>query len=305
MSGPVNFCVDAGGTRCRGRIVAPWGQALSEGEDGPCNPATDLDRAASSLTRLWVACATAAARDPADVSDVTLALGGAGLSVPSVRCRLLAACPRFVRSVVMSDGYAALIGAGGGRPCGLIIVGTGVVGHRLYADRRSIQRDGWGWIGGDRGSGAWLGQRALRHSLRVLDGILPRGILSDSVLAALRAGSQEPRSWLLGMGPERLAALAPLVLDAAEHGDADAARMLDRAVAHLAELAGTLDLDTADALYLAGGLAAVMRSRLSRRLAREIALPEAGARTGCYLVATGAAPPETLVDASGLAGNAA
>lgn len=305
MSGAVNFCVDAGGTRCRGRIVAPGGQVLSEGEDGPCNPATDLDRAASSLTRLWVACATAAERDPAVVSDVTLALGGAGLSVSSVRSRLLAACPRFVRTVVMSDGYAALIGAGGGRPCGLIIVGTGVVGQRLYADGRSIQRDGWGWIGGDRGSGASLGQHALRHSLRVLDGILPRGILSDSVLAALRAGSQEPRGWLLSMGPERLAALAPLVLAAAERGDADAARMLDRAVAQLAELAGTLDLGTSDALYLAGGLAVVMRSRLSRLLAREIALPEAGARTGCYLVATGAAPAETLIDAPGLAGTAA
>jgi len=298
VSGAVNFCVDAGGSRCRGRIVASGGRVLAEGEQGPCNPATDFTRAVSSLTQLWQACAAAAGRDPATVSAVTLALGGAGLCAPPVRRRLLAAAPRFGRTVVMSDGYAALIGAGGGGPCGLIIVGTGVAGHRLYPDGRSIQRDGWGWIGGDRGSGAWLGQRALRHALKVLDGVLPRDDCSDIVLAALGAASPDASGWLLGMGPERLAALAPLVLAAAERGDATAARMLDRAVAHLAELANTLDLQPTDTLYLAGGLAAVMRPRLARLLEREVAPPGADALAGCHLVAIGAAPPEHLITAS-------
>ena len=66
----------------------------------------------------------------------------------------LAACPPFARSCSMSDGYAALIGAGSGAPCSLLIMGTGIAGHRLFANGWSIQRDAWGWIAGDRGSGS-------------------------------------------------------------------------------------------------------------------------------------------------------
>ena len=295
MSAGVNFCVDAGGTRCRGRLIGADGRVLAEGEDGPCNPATDLARAVASLTRLWSGCAEAAGVAAAP-GDVTLALGGAGLAGPLVRRSFLDAAPRFGRTVVMSDGYAALVGAGGGSPCGLIITGTGIAGHRLYADGRSIERDGWGWIGGDRGSGAWIGQRALRHALAAYDGVVPPGPLSERVLAALRAHAREPRSWLVGMGPDRLAALAPRVLASAEEGDATAAAILDRAVAHLAALAGTLDLGDSDTLYLAGGLAAVMRPRLSQHLGRAVAVPAADARTGCYLVASGDAPPERVIE---------
>jgi hypothetical protein len=44
----------------------------------------------------------------------------------------------------------------------------------------SVQRDPWDWIGGDRGSGAWLGRKALRHN----DGIVPPDGLSERVLAS-------------------------------------------------------------------------------------------------------------------------
>jgi glucosamine kinase len=290
-SGGMVFCVDAGGTRCRGRIVAGEGRNLGEAEAGPCNPATDLARATASLIELWARCARAAGLDAAAPGAVTLALGGAGLGLPEIRARFLAGLPRFARVTVMSDGYAALIGAGGGRPCGLIIVGTGVAGHRLFPDGSSILRDGWGWVGGDRGSGAWLGLRALRHALAALDGIVPRDGLAASVLEALG----DPRVWLIGVGPDRLGALAPLVLAAAERGDAAAEAIVARGAAHLAALAGALALGAEEALYLSGGLADVMRPRVAARLGHAIALPEADARTGCWLVATGAAPPERLV----------
>lgn len=288
------FCVDAGGTRSRGRIVARDGAVLAEAEGGACNPTTDLARAAASLTQLWADCAAAAGHDPADPAGVALALGGAGLTVASVRVALLAALPRFRRAVVMSDGYAALIGAGAGVPCGLIIAGTGVAAHRLYADGSSIERDGWGWIAGDRGSGAWFGQRALRHALAVADGIVPRDALADAVFATLRAISPEPRGWLPGLGPDRLGVLAPLVLDAAAAGVATACAIRDRGVAHLGALAGALDLGADDALYLSGGLAPALRPLLAHHLGRVVSAPGADARTGCYLVATGAAPAERI-----------
>ena len=193
----------------------------------------------------------------------------------------------------MSDGYAALIGAGGGKPAALIIAGTGVVGHRLYADGRSIQRDGWGWIGGDRGSGAWIGRRALRHALAVLDGIAPADALSAAVIAALGADDRRSSAWIAGLGPDRLAALVPLVIAAP---CATAAAILYRAAELLAALAGTLDAGPDTPLFMAGGLAATLRGPVGRLLGRLVEVPAADAITGCHLVASGAAPAEHVIE---------
>ena len=296
MSHGVNFCVDAGGTRCTGRIIDASGVVLAEATAGPCNPSTDLDRAAASLTQVWRDCAAAAGRAADETGGITFAIGGAGLLAPAIRRRFLEACPRFGRTEVMTDGYAALIGAGGGRPCALIIAGTGVVAHRLFPDGHSIIRDGWGWIGGDRGSGAWIGQKALRHAFAAVDGVLLRDRVSRAVLKALRQHERVAGSWMVGMGPDRLAALAPLVLKAADAGDAAAERILAGAAAHLAALAETFALAPDDALYMAGGLAPVMRPRVAARLGRDVAVPAADAIAGCLLVATGTAPVETLTD---------
>lgn len=295
MSGGVNLCVDAGGSSCRARLVDAGGATLAEATGGPCNPSTDLARAVASFSELWRGCG--AGRDPA---EVTLSIGGAGLYVPDVRAAFLAAIPPFARALVMSDGYSALVGASGGQPAGLIITGTGVVAHRLYADGRSIQRDGWGWIGGDRGSGAWIGRRALRHALSVLDGIDKPDALSDAVIAHLRADSR-PGGWLLGLGPERLAAMAPLALAA---GDATSEAILHGAARHLANLAGALDVAETP-LFMAGGLAGALRGRVAALLGREVLAPARDAMHGCFLVATGQAPPEQAIPQLALTDGAA
>lgn len=288
------LCVDAGGSNCRARLYSAEGALLAQAAAGPCNPSTDLPRAAASLREVWLACAPAGLA----AESVTLSIGGAGMFVTSVRDAFLAAIPPFAHAHVMSDGYAALIGAAGGRPAALIIAGTGIVGHRLYADGTSIQRDGWGWIGGDRGSGAWIGRRALRHALAVLDGLAPADPLSNSVIDALDARDRRKGGWLIGMGPEKLAALVPLVLGA---DCATAAAIIDGAAAQLAGLATTLDLDADTTLFLAGGLAGVLRERIGERLGRDVATPAADAFTGCLLVARGDAPEERMIERRGQA----
>jgi glucosamine kinase len=289
------FCVDAGASKSRARLVDGAGRSRGESRGGPCNPSTDLDRALANFVALWRDCAAAAGLDPGRSGEVVLAIGAAGLYVPPVRARFLAAIPKFARTVAMSDGYAALIGAGGGAPCGLVIAGTGVAGHRLWPDGRSVQRDAWGWIGGDRGSGCWLGIRALRHALAALDGVHPRDGLAERVLESLGGRAHLAES-LPGLRPDRLAALAPVVLAAADDGVASAVAIRERAVAHLAALVTTLDLGAGDPLYLAGGLAPVFAPRLAERIGRPVALPGRDAMHGCFLVAAGRAPRETPTD---------
>jgi glucosamine kinase len=191
----------------------------------------------------------------------------------------------------MSDGYAALIGAGSGAPCSLIIIGTGVAGHRLYSNGLSIQRDAWGWIAGDRGSGSWIGQKALRHCLAALDGVAPPDGLSGAVLAAIGGIEKLRGGWLRDLGPERLGALAPLVLDQADAGDQAALRIRERASEHLAALIGVIASPDAP-LFAAGGLVAPLRTRLAQKTGLPILEPDSDALTGCWLVAMGKVPEE-------------
>lgn len=284
------FCVDGGGTRSRARLFDIQGRSLAEAGAGPCNPSTNFDRAVASIFDLWSQCSAAVGRQSREVENIVFAVGSAGTYL-GAGAAFLAACPGFGRACLMSDGYAALIGAGSGQPCSLLIAGTGVAGHRLYANGLSIQRDAWGWIAGDRGSGSWIGQKALRHCLAGLDGVVPKDALTGAVLAAIGGVESLRAGWMRDLGPDRLAALAPLVLEQADGGDATARRIRDRAVEHLAALIGVI-ADSGAPLYAAGGLVAPLRALLSQKVDQPILDPRGDAPTGCWLVATGKAPPE-------------
>ena len=286
------FCVDAGGTHSRARIVDREGRSLAEAASGPCNPATDLDKAVESINDLWSQCAAAIGRRADQSSDVVFAIGAAGIYLHG-RDRFLAACPPFASVSVMSDGYAALIGAGEGAPCSLLIIGTGIAGHRLYPSGLSIQRDAWGWIAGDRGSGSWMGQRALRHFFAALDGVVAKDDLSRSVESAIGGVEAIRAGWMRDLGPSKLASLAPCVLAQADAGAPVAVRIRDRAIEHLAALIGVIS-DDATPLYAAGGLVAPLRAALSEKAARPILEPKGDALTGAWLVASGRAPEERV-----------
>ena len=298
MAEAITFCIDGGGTRSRGRLVDREGRPLAFAESGPCNPSTNRARALASLADLWQQCCAALGRDSEDRGSAALAIGAAGLYVPATRDAFLAECPSFAATATMSDGYAALIGAGAGEPCALAIIGTGIAGHRLYSDGRSIQRDAWGWVAGDRGSAAWIGRAALRHCFVALDGIAPHDGLSRAVLQAIGGTVPIAGGWLRDLGPDRLGAFSPIVLAQAAQGEPAAVRIRDRAVEHLAGLVRVLD--AADVpLYAAGGLVEPLRAFLEERIGRDIRKPEADALAGCWLVASGQAPEER----AGLFGN--
>ena len=296
MVDPIHFCVDAGATRSRGRLYDGSGRPLAHAEGGPANASYDGEQAIASVLALWTRLNAAIGRDPADRAATMVAIGGAGLYIERARDALVARLPGFASVVTMSDGYAAMIGAGLGAPCGLITIGTGVAGHRLFEDGRSIQRDAWGWIVGDRGGGVWLGTRAVRHMATVRDGLAEPTLLSRAVLAkvdgvpGLRAGA------LSNLDGRKLASFAPLVLETARAGCPVADAIMARAARHLADLASVLRCDGVP-LFLNGGLAEAMKPRLVAATGRAVQEAESDALAGCLMVARGEAPPErTIVD---------
>lgn len=124
-----------------------------------------------------------------------------------------------VPSVVASDVVTAHIGALDGGEGVLLIAGTGAAALGIDADGARLI-DGWGPELGDLGSGSWLGREALRAVLRASEGLSPATSLS-AVLDEPVGSASDVGGWLAQPGslPQRLAALAPLVLDAAEAGD--------------------------------------------------------------------------------------
>jgi N-acetylglucosamine kinase-like BadF-type ATPase len=95
---------------------------------------------------------------------------------------------------------------------------------------------------GDEGSGYWIGREALLHYLRCLEGRQPPGRLADLLASAAHQSSVvDVLSWFYAGHDqvERLAALAPLVSEAALADDPEAAAILRRAGEALADLAAT------------------------------------------------------------------
>ena len=299
MDTSLTLCVDGGGSGSRARLVDGNGKATAEAAGGPCNPTTDIAAAVAAISELWRETAGQAGIDPADTAHHHLAIGAAGLVMPEARCTFADALPAFQSTTIVTDGYAALIGAGGGRPCSLIAMGTGAVGHKLMADGRSFQRDGWSWLGGDRGSGAWIGRQAIEYALMARDSVVAGGELTKAVDRAIGESEGAVLAFLAKLTPGSAAALALLVMAASEAGDAAAQDILERAGAHGAALIRALDPTPDEPVYLVGGLADVLKDRIEALIGRRFDEPQGDTMHGCFLIATDQAPDEVRVVAGG------
>ncbi len=236
---------DGGGSKTAVRVaaVADDGslEPLGEGFGGPSNVrAVGRAHAEINLNVAVDAALRDAGADGERVAYAVLAL--AGSSLPDVQAfvaewaarRKLAAAVDIVHD---ADPVLAM-----GIPEGegiALIVGTGSVA--IGVDRggsRSIT-GGWGHWFGDTGSGYDLGRRALAAVADAVDGIGPATVLVERVLE--RLGTENPREMLLRLDQavdvrREIAALAPVMLHAAEDGDEVALSIVDAAAASTAKL---------------------------------------------------------------------
>ena len=101
---------------------------------------------------------------------------------------------------------------------------------------------GWGGLIGDVGSGYSLGIQAANAVARAHDGRGPQTMLTEALLAALKIPSATGLLRAVSdpsVGLHGIAALAPLVMRAAESGDAVAVAILDANAQGLAECVAT------------------------------------------------------------------
>lgn len=269
---------DAGGTATRVVVTTRDGRVVGRGRAGAGNPvARPFGEAAAALAA--AAADALAGLDPGRVVGGVVGLAGRSrLDSPPVAAAYAAAwrsvglrCPlRTVGDAVVA--FAAGTAAASGT---VLIAGTGAIAVEIADRDVGRTADGLGWLLGDEGGGFWLGLAAARRTARALaaPGRLDAGgPLVRAVTAAVLPGATPGQDAFVGafhrLPRDRIAALAPLVLDAARAGDPDAVRLVEAAADHLAGTLAALGPGPGP-LVLAGGLLtgpAELRSALSERV---------------------------------------
>jgi len=257
--------IDGGATKTVCIIADDEGKVLGRGVSGPSNYHNvsisavkkalfqSIKRAASNARlgrlRFKVAC-----------------FGMAGLDSPYDR-KIIS---KFIREeikfsekiTVVHDSVIALYGATGGAPGLIILAGTGSVAAGLNK-RGEIKRvGGWGNIVGDEGSAYEVGRQALKAFLRSYDGRELKTLLTEKIMKMLKLRMEEDlvqRVYAERMNVSEIAAVAPLVAEAADEGDAVAKRILAEAgrelASHAIAIAKALGMENEDVeVYTTGGV---------------------------------------------------
>jgi len=253
--------VDGGGTGTRVRLLCANGAVLAQSRGGP----SGLMHGAAAA---WAAIEAAVAQAFADAgltrpdrSRIAIGLGLAGVHNKEWATALVSTQPGYALLALETDAYTTWLGAHQGRPGAVVAVGTGSVG--LAVDTNGLRRDdgGWGFPVDDEGSGAWLGLRAVNHTMKAMDGRRPAGTLSQAVQARCGATREALLAWTARATQTRYAELA-LVVQAHAQTDTAAHALLIQAGLHVGALADALDPAHELPLALCGGLAAPLRPYL-------------------------------------------
>lgn len=229
--------VDAGGSHTRVGILhagtGEWREGRADGANWTVHgPQVCAER---------LACAVA---DAGGLPDAPCAahLGFAGFYPPhheaEARDRLAHLLGRLDPVSIGSDLETACSGALAGNPGVVVIAGTGSVVCGVAADGRFERAGGWGPLVGDPGSGHELGLKALRVSAEWVDsrGRAPRFLAKVLGEAPTR---QNVTEWIRSAyrdewSREKIAELAPILLEAASSGDGDAILAVNNSAIHLA-----------------------------------------------------------------------
>jgi glucosamine kinase len=167
------------------------------------------------------ACVGASGAGRAEVSDVV-----ARMMQELVPCRVQ----------VVGDIVIALQAAFGSGPGVVTCAGTGSFAYGRGADGHTSRAGGWGFAVSDEGSGQWIGRTAVGAVLRAQENG-ERPALLAAIEKAWQATTLNDLVRLANASPPPdFSALFPLVLSAANSGDAVARAVLTRGGRELAEL---------------------------------------------------------------------
>jgi glucosamine kinase len=285
--------VDGGGTNCRARLCTFSGRQLAEATTGPANLRLGLPESFSAILNASTQCLSRAGLPRGSLAQTIACLALAGASEPNHLAAAQSYPHPFRRAVITTDAHAACLGAHGERDGGIIIAGTGSVGWAVVAGQ-THRVGGWGTPISDEGSGAWLGQEAIRRLLWAFDGRLA---WSDSLHELGDKFGNDPHAvaaWAQSARPGDFGSLAPAVFEHAACADSIAQELVRRAAAHIDAIAARLVAVGATRLALVGGCAPLLLPLLDARTRSHLVEPAGDALSGALRLARSVA--ETLAE---------
>jgi N-acetylglucosamine kinase-like BadF-type ATPase len=251
--------LDAGGTATRALLATASGEVVGRGHAAGANAWSSGTSPAEVIAA--AAAAALGAHDPGAVAGGVIAVAGGVSSVPEQSAAVIRAWralgipaqPRIILDVVAA--YAA----GTVAPRGLVLAaGTGAVAALVDDGELARRAGGRGWLVGDEGSAVWLGIEGVRAALLALDGRGPTTALSAAIPDAFAVSTRTDVATAVtdavyGASPAQLGRLAPLVVRAAEAGDAVAGTLVETAVRHLVGTAQAAAGDEAPGVVVLAG----------------------------------------------------
>ena len=248
--------IDGGGSRTQACLGDERGRILAKAVAGPSNPLKVgieaakkeiLGAARAVLRRV----SSAAARDASQLVDarrgrrhhkpllVAVCAGVAGVDRRAVSRPLLAWLRKAIpaRHHLLATDAAIALHAGLGNAPGMIVVsGTGSIAYARNHRGETLRAGGWGASFDDLGSGYDLGRKAVMAALCDFDGRGEHTVLTSRICRVLKL-SNITEIVLKKLDTQQVAALFPLVAEAARQGDRVARRLCAQAGADLAQLA--------------------------------------------------------------------
>lgn len=268
---PVVVAVDGGGSKTDAAALTLAGTVVARRRGLGSSPHyAGLDAAVAQVDQL--------VREVAGDADVVhTGLYLSGLDLPREIDEFRSAASRLPwasRSLAVDNDLFALLRAGTDQPDAIAVVcGTGTNAIGVRADGKISRFHALGTISGDWGGGIGLGEEALWHAAREIDGRGPDTLLTAAVSAEFGVGvpAVTERLHQGQLSYADLARLAPAVFAAADAGDQVALGLVDRQadeiVAYVRACLRRLELSGPVPVVLGGGVLQAGHPRLLARIA--------------------------------------
>jgi N-acetylglucosamine kinase-like BadF-type ATPase len=238
---PTYIGIDGGGTKTDLAIVDAAGEVIAR-QQGPTSNQAVVGFAQASAALIEVI--TEAASEASIPVPLTAGwIGLAGSDRPEDRESFARALDYLVGDLrITNDAELVLSGTPDGAGIALI-AGTGSIAFARNGDGLTGRSGGWGHIIGDEGSAYRVAVDGLRAVAAATDGRGPETELTETLMTAWRAETPQqfiPRVYDPAVKKADIAATAPLVIAAAERGDAVATAIIEGAGDDLAGLVSSL-----------------------------------------------------------------
>jgi len=296
------FGIDGGGTRARAALVDAHGTVIAQATGGSTNRYSVAPEVAlSNLEALLNQVLDQAGSQRKDLTGGCF--GSAGLARPSEQEIFADFFAGFLGPEVpvrlCSDGEILLVGGLLNLEGYGLIAGTGSLALGRSADGRLVRAGGLGFMLGDEGSAWWIGHQAIVRSLRSLeDRDLPTTLIPELLKACRLTAPADFVAWVHHDASKAdIAAVAPVVAQAAQNQDVLALDILKKASGELALLVTSVVSRSPwignKTLVLAGGVLennTLVETQLRLLLARElpgltVETPRGSALEGACLLA--------------------